>query len=97
MEEKLIAAIEKNTAAVLELIELQRASMNQQSEWVTYKEASMILGLSPTTGNSKRRIDNAVKRYKLRYQNTRPRRYSREDIVKLNAKVMEGRWVLIGN
>ena len=93
--EELLAAIVENTAAVRELIEIEKAKLTQ-SEWVTYKEACIILGISQNT-NSKRRIDNAVKRYGLRYSNTRPRRYARKDILQLNRKVLEGSWAIPGN
>lgn len=89
--DKLIAAIEENTAVMRELLKLETARQ-QQTDWMQSDAAAQLLGLNLTASNHhRRRLNAAAKRHGIRMRNTRPPSYWREDIYELHRKILEGK------
>lgn len=92
--DQLIAAIEKNTAVMERLLEIEEAKLTQ-SDWMTPEEAARELGLNITKSNyHRRRLNEGAKRHGVRIRNTRPPAYWREDIYTLSRKIRDGRAVV---
>lgn len=87
-------SIDQQTEVLARLVALEEKRRNP-SEWISAEEAAHILGLNQSAVTNKRKLDNAVKRYALRYTRTRPRRYSREDVIELNQRVLAGRAMIV--
>ena len=88
------SAIDQQTEVLARLVELEEKRRNP-SEWISAEEAAHILGLNQSPGTNRRKLNRSIDRYKVRYLNTRPRKYCRKDIIELNQRVLAGRAQII--
>lgn len=87
-------SIDQQTEVLARLVALEEKRRNP-SEWISAEEAAHILGLNQAPVTNKRKLDNSIERYKIRYTKTRPRKYCRKDIIELNQRVLAGRAQII--
>lgn len=84
--ERLINAIQENTASTNEMITLLK---KERQPWISPEEAARLLGLPVTTSRShRRRLARAVKLGKLvKVRDGRPPAYFREEILEFAKKI----------
>ena len=87
--ERLIVAIQENTASTNEMITLLK---KERQPWIGPEEAARLLGLPITTSRShRRRLARAVKAGMLvKIRDGRPPAYFREEILEFAKKIERG-------
>lgn len=98
MDTEVIQAIQENTAALNQLIQLIQAK-ETRSDWVDPEEAAVILGLKITkAGRHRAKIRWLVKyNFIKQYQTGRPYKYYRTELEKVSKKIATGDIAYIGS